>query len=218
MEVRVLKELTAVIRTEQRRRAALLKDEDPDFAYDQWLFNDEPLLNELCLMFLVTLRHQIERELVWLAALAADGGKEIDEEKYKEREEELRAGTINWNWKRIEGRLKFKACAEYQPMEVLRLLSNSYKHDLSVDATEELRTLLRLDTRFNYATLPESGAVREAIAVCVGLGKDSGYWDIAERYVDLASSFLADIQSRTQLSQIKRKPSVASMNPDDFLR
>jgi hypothetical protein len=103
-------------------------------------------------------------------------------------------------------------------MEVLRLLSNSYKHDLSVDATEELRTLLRLDTRFNYATLPESGAVREAIAVCVGLGKDSGYWDVAERYVDLASSFVASIKNRTPLSKIKRKPSVASSIPDELLR
>jgi hypothetical protein len=53
------------------------------------------LLNELCLMFLVTLRHQIERELVWLAALAADGGKVIDEKTYNERVEQLRAGTIN---------------------------------------------------------------------------------------------------------------------------
>ncbi len=218
MEVRLLKELTAVIRTEQRRRAELLRDEDPDFAYDQWIFNDEPLLNELCLMFLVTLRHQIERELVWIAALAADDGREIEGEQYRERVEELRVGLINWDWKRIGGRLKLKACTEYQAMEVLRLLSNSYKHDLSVDATEELRTLLRLDAKFNYAALPESGAVREAIAVCVGLGKDSGYWDIAERYVDLASRFLANIKSRTQLSKIKHKPTRVSLNPDDFLR
>jgi hypothetical protein len=67
METGILKEVIAVIRAEQQRRASLLTDEDPNFAYDHWLFKDEPFVNELCLMLLVTLRHHVERELVRLA-------------------------------------------------------------------------------------------------------------------------------------------------------
>jgi hypothetical protein len=49
METGILKEVIAVIRAEQQRRASLLTDEDPNFAYDHWLFKDEPFVNELCL-------------------------------------------------------------------------------------------------------------------------------------------------------------------------
>jgi len=83
METGILKEVIAVIRAEQQRRASLLTDEDPNFAYDHWLFKDEPFVNELCLMLLVTLRHHVERELVRLAARAADEGEEISGQQYQ---------------------------------------------------------------------------------------------------------------------------------------
>jgi hypothetical protein len=75
MEMRILKDIIAVIRAEQQRRESLLTDEEPNFAYDQWLFTDAPFVAELCLMLLVTLRHQVERELARLAARAVGDGK-----------------------------------------------------------------------------------------------------------------------------------------------
>ena len=61
----------SVIKAERRRRASLLREEDPNAAYDQWLFVDRPFVNEFCLMFLVSLFREIERRLLQLAARAA---------------------------------------------------------------------------------------------------------------------------------------------------
>jgi hypothetical protein len=63
MNTRILKEIISLIRIEQERRSSVLRAEDQDYANDHWLFWDEPFLNVLCLMFLVTLRHQVEREV-----------------------------------------------------------------------------------------------------------------------------------------------------------
>jgi len=57
-----------VIKAERERRLDRLRDEDPDISYDQWLFTDEPFVNEMCLMLLVALRHGIERSLISFAA------------------------------------------------------------------------------------------------------------------------------------------------------
>ena len=56
----------------------MLANEDPDYAYDQWLFTDEPFVNELCLVLLVVIRHQLERELLGLLARVIVDAKEID--------------------------------------------------------------------------------------------------------------------------------------------
>ncbi len=68
MDSEIAKEVIGVIRAEGQRRSEQLKDADPDFAYDQWLFTDEPFINEMCLMVLVTLHHLVERELLLLVA------------------------------------------------------------------------------------------------------------------------------------------------------
>ena len=99
-------------------------------------------------------------------------------------------------------------------MKALRLLANSYKHDPSMEPIDELLNKLNLQTGVNYAPLPESDALREGLAELIGLGKDTGYCDIAVRFVDIASDFLGNVQSRTRVSQVKWGP--VSLKPKDF--
>jgi len=215
METDILKQMISVIRTEEQRRALLLTDQDQNFAYDQWLFTDEPFVNELCMMLLVTLRHQVERELVSLAACAADDGQEISDQQYEEKVNQLRKNKgIGWDWGKIKDRLKLESCEGYQHTEALRLLSNSYKHDPYMEPDKKLLELLQLKTGVNYASLPKSDALREGLAAFIALGKDATYCDIAERFVDIANDFLVTVQSRTKLSQVKRSP--VSMKPSTF--
>ena len=43
MEISDAKSFINLVTEEARRREALLKDADPDYAYDQWMFTDLPL-------------------------------------------------------------------------------------------------------------------------------------------------------------------------------
>jgi hypothetical protein len=207
MDARILKDIIAVIKNEQQRRASLLTEKDPDAADAQWLFTDMPFVNDLYLMLLVTLRHQVERELVRLAARATEDGKEINGLQYRNKVRELRKQVRRQGWEEtIEDRLKLKSCTEYASMEVLRHLSNSYKHNPFLEPDEKLLEALKLKTRDDYAPLPESPSLEERLAIFVGLGKDATYCDTTERFVDKASAFLADVQKRTNVSRVKRGP------------
>jgi hypothetical protein len=202
MEIGLLKEVIAVIRTEDARRASL-PVEGPDTAmYEESRHGS--FVNELCLMLLVTLRHEVERELVGLAARAADDGKEISGKRYQENERELRVGK-GWDWKKISEKLSIKSCQRHTCMEALRHLANSCKHDPSMKPDENLLNLLNL-TRRNYASLPDSLELQQALAGFVGLDKYAAYCEIAERFVDIASAFLQEVRSRTKVSPVEWGP------------
>lgn len=202
MEFDILKDMINVIRKEENLRASQLPDNEPDIAYDQWLFTDGPFVNELCLLILVGLRHRLERVLVNFAARAADNGKDIDSQQYTERVKEIQDGK-KINWKIIETRLQCKTCNEWPAIEILRLLANSYKHDPSGAPSKELLKCLELDTNLNYAPLPESQLLQETLATFVGLHANAGYCDISVSFVDSANRFLDNVQKRTVLSQIR---------------
>jgi hypothetical protein len=214
MDTHILKDMIALIRTEQERRSSLLNAEDPDYAYDHWIFWDEPFINELCLMFLVTLRHQVEREFVGLAARAVDGGCEISYTQYKEKINQLRKLNKQQLHDEIEKRLNLKSCRKYDFMEALRLLTNSYKHDLPQKLHRNLLKKLQLESEGNYAPLPESDSLRKGLANFIGIGDEAGYCDIAEQFVDIASDFMVEVKSLTKLSKVERK--AVSINPKDF--
>jgi len=218
-----------VIRVEQRR-AERRADMHPDVIYDQWLFTDAPFVNELCLMLLVALRHQVERELVLLSARLADDGNEISVEQYHNNvQKERRLLKERDGWKRVLIRLEVKPCKETKVLEVLRLLSNSYKHDPFVKPDIKLLKLLSLPSEWpkkkaamggaapagghlpkspqkkSYAPLPESSSLQEAFAVFVGLGKNADYCDITERFVESVNKFLEGLKSRTKVRPFERK-------------
>jgi hypothetical protein len=216
MNTRLAKNILEIIRSEEERRISLLDDKDSDAAYDQWVFKDAPFLAELCLMLLVALRHQVERELVVLAARAANDGKEIDGKQCQKRVKELQDLPLSKRWKTIEARLKPQCCLGAEAIEALRLLANSYKHDPSKEPAEDLLKLLNLEVGVNYAPLPESDALREALAASVGLNQDADYCDIAETFLDIVDIFLTDVRRQPQISRVKW--GAASLNPKDFAR
>jgi hypothetical protein len=165
-------------------------------------------------MLLVGLRHQVDRELLGLAARAVDDEKDISLAQYQELVQRLQSKTRNWN--AISCKLKLDSYEGYRALEPLRLLANLYKHDFDMQPNEPLLKLLNLETGVNYARLSESDSLREGLAVFIGLGRDADYCDIAERFVDIADRFLADVQNRTQLSRVRR--GCLSNDPDAFAR
>ncbi len=221
VDTKILKDMISVIRTEQIRRMSLLQDEDTNFLYDQWSFSDGPFINELCLMFLVTLRHQIEREVVRIAARSNENRIEISGKQYQENIRRLRkinqrGKNIGWDWKEISKRLNLETYENYKFIEALRLLSNLYKHEPSMEPDDGLLKLLGLEIGVSYASLPESGELQKGFAKFVGLESDANYCDIAERFVDISNTFLSNVKNRTKLTEIKW--GAASLNPDDFAR
>jgi len=216
MNTNFFKEMISVIRKEEQRRDSQLTDEDSNFAYDRWLFIDLPFISEFCLMLLVSLRHQVERELDGFAARAADDGKDIAGQKYHDNVEQLRKINQKKKWKEIKNRLKLESVNGNKFIDVLRLLVNSYKHDPSMEPDKELLELLKLETGVNYASLPESNALWEALADFVGLGKNIDYCATTERLVEKVSDFMSEVETRTKLSKVDWGH--VSLNPNDCAR
>ncbi len=158
MDLRLFKDVIAVIRAEQERRASLLDGVDPDFALDHWHFIDQPFLNQLCLMLLVTLRHQVERELVGLAARAGHGSEEISVDQYRKNLNEFR-NLNRQGWEQIEKTLELQSSKKYNLIQSLRHLANVYKHEPSTKPDYRLIASLELPTEVNFAPLPESDAL-----------------------------------------------------------
>lgn len=201
---RMAKGMVGVIRAEQQRRSDLLLETAPDAAHDHWLFTDTPFINELCLMLLVALRHHVERELVRFAARSTGDGKEINRQEYQARVAEERGNlSRRGGWGKMTATLKLKSCNGQKSMETLRFLVNSYKHNPSMEPDDKLLECLNLETGVNYAPIPESRSLQEALAVSIGLEKDASYYDIAEQFVEIAHSFLDDVQNKTKLSRVK---------------
>ena len=203
MDTSVVKDMIGVIRAEQqRRRAARLADEDWERAYEE----DRPFVNELCLLLLVAVRHQVERELIRLAACVTDDGKEINPKQYQQnvqRERKLFREDRN----KIIEKLKLNSFPEWESsMKTLQLLANCYKHDPSQVPNKDLLEHLKLKVAPNYAPLPESGRFQEGLAVSVNLPTNADYCDITEKLLDCAAGFLADLladlQKKTVLSRV----------------
>lgn len=201
MDLRLPKSIIGLIRQEQERRASLLREQDPDFAYDQWLFVDGPFIAELCLMALLALRHQLERELLHMAARATGNDAGLSPQEYLKAIESLERHSD-----RIAERLKLQSLADWKEIEILRLLVNCYKHDSSKGAGDRLLALLNLKRDKSYAELPESDAVRKGLAVFIRLDSEADYCDIVEKFIDIVSRFLEDVRKQNALARVNWPP------------
>jgi hypothetical protein len=94
MEISSAKPFLDLLAAETRRRNELLRASDPEHAYDQWMFKDLPFLHDLSLLFLVAIRHHIERRLLFLAACATDHGNPITRDETTEACENFK--RCNW--------------------------------------------------------------------------------------------------------------------------
>ena len=180
MESSDAKAFINLVTEEARRREGLLKDADPDHAYDQWMFTDLPFLHDLSLLFLVAIRHHIERRLLYSAACATGHGNAIKRAEYDIRVKALLTLPLAKRWKEIEARLNPTICTRYKSVEALRLLANSYKHDPRNQPDKGLIVFLGLHPKLTCATLPESGELQKGLALLVGLPEKAGYADITE--------------------------------------
>ncbi|MGH9444355.1 MAG: hypothetical protein ACRD3O_01235 [Terriglobia bacterium] len=59
-----------LVSREYERREALLPGGGDGAGYDQWVFTDLPFLHDVCILYLVAVRHHIDRRLLFLAACA----------------------------------------------------------------------------------------------------------------------------------------------------
>lgn len=209
MDFKIAREMIGVIRTERQRRSDQLKDyEDSNAAYDQWLFTDEPFINDMCLIVLVALRHQVERELVFLAARAKVGPtitRQQHQQNVAKRREEIRKN----GWGNLNETLNLESFKEWKaPMETLPLLANCLKHQPTQEPDQNVLKHLNLPSKpegplvVRYMPLPESESFREGLAVSVNLPKDTDYCTIAETFVDLADQFLENVRHETSLAEI----------------
>jgi hypothetical protein len=201
MDANVTKQMIQVIRLEQHRRArcaAQLADEDPNLAGEEWVFTDEPFVNELCLMLLVAVWHQVEREVIWLAARLTGDGQKISRDQYLKNAQDAQKLFSNRRGRKILEKLKLTSFPEWESqMETLRLLANCYKHDPSRVPNDKLLRHLELDETAHYLPLPESRNFQKGLAAYVHLPQDADYCDIAERLLDCAARFLLNLQKKT---------------------
>jgi hypothetical protein len=203
--------MISVIRTERKRLAddlTILNEEYHETASEQWLFTAEPFINDMCLMVLVALRHQVERELVFLAA-RANVGKTISLKEYRQNVAVQRKLKPRDGWKKLSATLNLNSFAEWTAsMETLHLLANCLKHEPTQEPDKELLTHLKLPLKpigpriVGYLPLPESHCFREGLAASVNLRKDADYCTIADTFVDMANQFLDNVQGKTSLAQV----------------
>ncbi len=198
MDMTVGKDMIQVIRDERNARLKRLPTENPDVAYDQWFFTDEPFINELCLDLLVAFRHHIERELVWMAARVTSDGRELAGKGYRKRVRDERELLRKSNgWKKLIAKLKLATVTEWNSsMNTLRLLANSYKHNPSSAPDRDLQKHLGLDLDGNYADLPESQALKKGLSTSLGLQEGADYCDIADELLARVDRFLKEVQAQ----------------------
>ncbi len=165
-------------------------------------------------MLLVSIRHQLERELVRLAARASGNAEEIGGDEYRDRVEQERERLHSKDgWKRLIAKLNLASFPEWHTsLKTLQLLANNYKHDISSSVGGDLLEHLNLDPivshspTVRYASLPESHHFREALAVSLNLQADADYAAIAEEFLSQASRFLAKVEKQPGLDTVKWGP------------
>lgn len=217
MQKQLFKDMISVIRAEKRRREESVNHADPDLAYDQWLFEDLPFINELCLMILVALRHQFERETLSLAARANHGGKEISRQEWGQERQSLRNRNnqgrfVGLKTNEIKNRLRQKNWPPY--ILLLNKLTNLYKHDPLKIPDEEIIIDLHLDPEIVCGPLDESEAIRTGLANFLSLPEDADYCDIADQFVEITCEFISTVEGLEMISTIKHEK--VSLNPKNF--
>src|SRR5450755_3909628 len=101
--------LNLIAAEEQRRRSLLPEDDGNGLAYDQWMFTDLPFLHDLCFLYLVAVRHHVERRLLFFAACATEHGKPITLREYWAEQDAVKTK----GWREIKRRLHPERCARY---------------------------------------------------------------------------------------------------------
>lgn len=204
MDVRHAKAFVDLLIAEAKRRESLLPEDDGmGLAYDVWTFKDLPFLRDLSLLYLVALRHDIERRLLFYAVCATGHGRPIKRTTFVRRQRTLLKLHVSKRWKEIDKRLNTSLATNYQSVEALRLLANSYKHEPRKEPGRELIKHLKLNQRLIYAELPESGELQKGLARLLGLHDTAGYAEILMEFTKRSDAFMEDIVANNKLSPVR---------------
>jgi len=211
MDTSVANAMIETIRSERDRRVAELADLPSDAADDQWLFVHGPFLNDLTLMLLVVIHHQVERELIYLAARLGDTSSAMDRDEYWANVKVERRG-FRKNPKGLVDRLGLtNSNPEWRTLDILRIVANFYKHDPFQQPDNEflsdLNAILPQQLHFDitplYAPISESERFREELAKSMGLPGETPYIDIAEESLTFAQNVPNDAKTRLSVRPIK---------------
>ncbi len=212
MDSHIGKQMIEVIRSERQRLAdqlTILDREDHDNAWEEWLFTVEPFINDMCLMVLVALRHQIERELVLVAA-RVNSGATIDIRQYRQNVKLQRDQLKKKDgWKNLIATLNLDSFTEWaHSMKTLQLLSNCLKHEPMQGPDDDLLRHLNLPLKpigpmiVGYLPLAESSCFREGLAASMDLPTDTDYCAIVDAFVDATNQFLVKVREHSSLAKI----------------
>lgn len=194
--------LTVIALEEETRESIPANEEELQFGYDEWREEHLPFVNSMYLLVMVSIWHYVERELVRMAARVGDPVSKISFEDYKHAITKMgKPGQL----KRLKGILRLSDYSEWNTLDVLRLLANSYKHDPFDKPKRELLEALHLhlDPKANYRELNQSPALCDAFCSFLGLGVEAQYKDVARSYVDIAETFLNAVRTNTPLRHRK---------------
>jgi hypothetical protein len=201
METATVRAVIEAVRIERERRLAKLSEDEA--ASEQWLYIDEPFVNELALVALIALWHQVERRIVLIAAsIRAPGDGLLDSAQFRARVHDRR---MQWgDFKRrlaLVEELDLRNVPYWHSMETLRHLANCYKHEPSMVPNRGLLEHIGLPLVpreplvVSYAALPDSRCFREGLALSLGLDKNSDYCLIADELISRAEEFAKVLRS-----------------------
>ena len=216
MNTKLIRAAIDLIRAEEERRVAELPSENTNAAYDRYVFTDLPFVNELYLMLLVAMWHQIEKELICLAARVDGSTDEMTQDDHKKAVYDLAKKRPKERWPMIEGKLRLKTFSDHKTLKLLQKLANTYKHDPFGRPSEKLLKCLNLQPGVPYAYLPASDETAEGLCKALGLDSAEGYSGIAAAFLKSAEQFLAKLNKETKLRPIERRS--ASLNPNHMER
>ena len=211
MDWNVARQVLTVIAAERdRRREALEKEEIWDYAQDKWLFEELPFVNELCLTLIVAVWHQLEREVVHVAARATEDGQPINRQTY---EQSVRRQRKEAKTKGIASLLVRLGTESPKWMETLRLLANCYKHEPDRRPSEALLTQIHLPLKpterlvVAYAPLAESRLFLNGLSASLGVEERYDYCNVASVFISRAEDFLIQVKASSALATLSGDPS-----------
>jgi hypothetical protein len=130
MNTKLIRSLVELVKAEEQSREKARSSMTADAAYYQATFHDTPLTNELYLLVLLFMWHEIEKEIVLLAAMSgSQDASPMTRDDYRKEVERLGSLDGKTRKKEIERLLPKLDNRAWDLLDVLRLLANSFKHD-----------------------------------------------------------------------------------------
>jgi hypothetical protein len=217
MNTKLIRSLTEFIRAEEDSRESLRASMSAEAAHCQAIFHDAPLTNELYLLVLLFMWHEIEKEIVLMAALSSvQNSSPLTRDDYQKEVEHLGGMRYEKRKIEIERRLPALDARSWDLLDLLRLLANSFKHDPFDKPDHRLLKRLRLPENMNYASMAESGAVRSGLAQFLGIGDEATFSEIVEAVRKSCDRTLFILQTGTPLRSFETER--VSLNPQTFER